>query len=217
MGGGISNTVPIEWTLIEMMRTPSIFKKAHEELDAVIGPHRRVQETDLPNLPYIRAIVKESLRMHPPFAMTGAHQSSKPVKAFGYDIPPETMVFVNMWAMGRDEAIWEHPLEFRPERFMPGSPHASVNPQGQHFELLPFGSGRRMCPGQGLAVMLVEFNVASLLHAFEWHPSVGVDPKNIDLSEGVGIACPPALPLYACPKPRLPSHLYQPTKLVHSE
>ena len=116
---------------------------------------------------------------------------------------------LNIWALGRDPEVWEKPLEFKTQRFLDGAPHRSTEFQGQHFELLPFGAGRRLCPGISLASIAVHLQVANLLHAFDWTLPDGMTPEELDLTEAQpGVTLPMRNPLVAIAKPRLPSHLY---------
>jgi cytochrome P450 len=137
------------------------------------------------------------------------HQNMSATKAFGYDIPAKTRLFVNVWAIGRDPSIWEKPLDFILERFLERGPHEMVEAQGKHFELLPFGAGRRQCPGMVFGLTMVQLQMASLLHAFDWSLSNGMTPDMLDMTDGLGITPPMRIPLVAVAKPRLPSHLYQ--------
>jgi coumaroylquinate(coumaroylshikimate) 3'-monooxygenase len=192
--------------MAEILRNPGVEKKARLELEEVVGLERAVDESDIPQLKYIQAILKETLRLHTtPLLLP--HQSVSATKAFGYDIPPK--LFVNAWAIGWDPSIWEKPLDFIPERFLEGGPHEMVEAQGKHFELLPFGAGRQQCPGMVFGSIAVQLQVASLLHAFDWFLPNGMIPELLDMTNGSGIIPPLRIPLVAMAKPRLPSHLYQ--------
>ncbi|CAA6659312.1 unnamed protein product [Spirodela intermedia] len=129
--GTETSAVTVEWAMAEILRRPEIFEKAWEELDRVVGRERCVEEKDIPNLPFIESIVKETMRLHPVDTTVA-----------GYHVPAGTEVLVNVWTIGRDPAVWDSPEEFRPERFE----GRSVDVKGHDFELLPFGAGRRMCP-----------------------------------------------------------------------
>lgn len=198
-----TNIASSEWAMAEMVNSPEAMKKAQAELDAVVGRDRMVQESDLPKLPYIKAIAKETLRLHPPVPFL-AHQCIKTCKAFGYDIQAGTSVFVNVWGMGRLESVFPDAQKFNPDRFLPGGSNAGLDYQGQNFELLPFGSGRRICAGLPVASLMVQSAVANLMHAFTWTP-----PKDLELMEGLGAASlSKAVPLRAHAKARLAPHLY---------
>lgn len=189
--------------MAEVLRNPSIQAPAQAELDAVVGDSRRVEEGDIPNLRYIRAIVKESFRLHPIIPLLIPHESEAGTRAFGYDIPAETRLLVNVWAIGRDPAVFRDPLEFQPERFLPEGPHADME-WNKGFNLLPFGSGRRTCMGMALGALLVERSVASLLHAFSWSPP----PDGLDMTEGFGLSVRKAVSLAAIATARPAKDVY---------
>ncbi|RVX20299.1 Flavonoid 3',5'-hydroxylase 1 [Vitis vinifera] len=146
----------IEWSLAEMLKNPSILKRAQEEMDHVIGRNRRLVESDLPKLPYLQAICKESLRKHPSTPLNLPRVSTQACEVNGYYIPENTRLSVNIWAIGRDPDVWENPEEFRPERFLSGR-NAKIDPRGNDFELIPFGAGRRICAGARMGIVLVEY------------------------------------------------------------
>ncbi|XP_038697128.1 cytochrome P450 93A3-like [Tripterygium wilfordii] len=191
--GTDTNANTTEWALAELINHPSIMEKAREEIDSVVGKTRLVEESDIPNLPYIQAIVKETLRLHTSPFIT--RESTESCTINGYKIPARTQLFVNLWAVGRDPNHWENPLEFRPERFVGGN---QLDVRGQHFHLLPFGSGRRGCPGISLALQMVHTTLAAMLQCFEWK----IDGP-VDMEEGPGITLPKAHPLVCVPVARL--------------
>nr|ATG29990.1 CYP736E21 [Taxus chinensis] len=191
----------LEWAMSELIRNPSAMKKAQEELDSFVGKNRLVQESDLPQLQYLQSVVKETLRLYPQAPLLLPHFSVENTTVGGYEIPQMTQILVNAWAIGRDPSAWEEATEFKPERFM-GS---QIDIKGQSFEMIPFGSGRRGCPGIGLAMSMVQLGLAQLLHCFDWSL-----PHKLDMSEAYGITLPRAVHLHAIPIPRLPLHLYQP-------
>ena len=195
----------IEWAMSELLRNPDALAKATEELDRVIGRERLVTEGDIPNLPYTEAIVKETMRLHPVTPLLAPRMSREDASLGSYDIPTGTFVFVNVWAIGRDPAVWgDDADEFRPERFV-GS---SVDVKGQDFELLPFGSGRRMCPGIGIGLKMVQVVLANLVHGFAWRLPDGMAKEELSMEETFGLTMPRMVPLQAIPEPRLPGHLY---------
>ncbi|KAK9081616.1 LOW QUALITY PROTEIN: hypothetical protein Syun_031399 [Stephania yunnanensis] len=202
-GGTESSTVTIEWAISELMKKPMILKKAQEELDKVIGKERWVEEKDMPNLPYIQAITKETMRMHPLHYLFRALLASM-LKSLDYDIPVGTRVIVNVWAIGRDPVSWNEPNEFRPERFV----DKVVDVKGHHFELLPFGAGRRMCPGYLLGLKVIQSTLANLIHGFEWKLAGGMSEEGLDMEEIFGLSTPRKIPLNVIVEPRLPTHLY---------
>jgi len=205
MAGGTDTTsVTVEWAMSELLSNPEVLAKATEELDRVIGRDRLVAEGDIPNLPYMEAIVKETMRLHPVGPLLTPRLAREDVSVGSYDIPAGTRVFINAWAIGRDPAVWEAPMEFRPERFV-GS---RVDVKGQHFVLLPFGSGRRMCPGMGLALRMVPMILTNLLHAFAWRLPDGVAAEELSMEETFGLTVPRLVPLEAVAEPKLPARLY---------
>lgn len=179
-------------------------EKARREIDSEIGKSRLVEESDIVNLPYLQAIVKETLRLHPTAPII-VRESSQHCTIGGYDVPAKTRLFVNVWAIGRDPKHWESPLEFRPERFVSQSEESAGKSQldvrGQHFHLLPFGSGRRGCPGTSLALQVVQTTLATLIQCFEWKVPGG--DGTVKMEEGPGITLPRAHPFVCVPMARL--------------
>lgn len=200
VAGSDSSALAIEWGLAELINHPRVMKKAIEEIDRVIGKTRILEESDIPQLPYLQAIVKETLRLHPAAPII-PRTSTEDCTVGGYHIPSKTTVFVNVWALGRDPEYWDDPLEFRPERF-DGS---QVDVRGQHFQLLPFGSGRRMCPGMSLGMQLAQVTLGSMIQCFEWKAGEDGNLGRVDMEEGPGITLPRANPLVCVPVARLHS------------
>ncbi|RVX16941.1 Cytochrome P450 71A1 [Vitis vinifera] len=203
-GGTESSAVTVEWAISELLRKPELFEKATEELDRVIGKERWVEEKDIPNLPYLDTIVKETMRMHPVAPMLVPRFSREDIKIAGYDIPKDTRVLVNVWTIGRDPEIWDQPNEFIPERFI----GKNIDVKGQDFELLPFGTGRRMCPGYSLGLKVIQSSLANLLHGFKWKLPGDMKPGDLSMEEIFGLSTPKKIPLVAMAEPRLPAHLY---------
>ncbi|KAL2926212.1 Cytochrome P450 98A2 [Bienertia sinuspersici] len=196
--------ISIEWGLAELIRNPRVQKKAQEELDKVIG-NRIMTEDDLLKLPYLKSIGKESLRLHPPTPLMLPHKAKAHVKIGGYDIPKGSTVHVNAWALGRDPNVWANVNEFRPERFF----EEDIDMKGHDFRLLPFGAGRRICPGAQIGINLVTSMLGHLLHHFEWGPPNGMKAEEIDMTESPGVVTYMKTPLQADLIPRLPSNLYK--------
>ncbi|OMO91794.1 Cytochrome P450 [Corchorus olitorius] len=180
------------------------FTQATEELDRVIGRERWVEEQDIPKLPYMEAIMKETMRKHPVAVLLAPHLAMENCNISGYDIHKGTRVFINTWSMGRDPLLWEEPEEFRPERFL----DKKIDVKGQNFELLPFGSGRRMCPGYTLGLKMIQSSLANLLHGFNWKLPDNTKLEDLSMDEVYGLATPRKFPLVAVLEPRLPLHLY---------
>ena len=200
-----TTAISVEWGMAELIKNPRVQQKAQEELDRVIGFERVMTEADFSNLPYLQCVAKEALRLHPPTPLMLPHRANATVKVGGYDIPKGSNVHVNVWAVARDPAMWKNPNEFRPERFL----EEDVDMKGTDFRLLPFGAGRRVCPGAQLAINLVTSMLGHLLHHFVWTPPEGLKAEEIDLSENPGLVTYMRTPLQAIASPRLPSHLYK--------
>ncbi|GLJ11797.1 hypothetical protein SUGI_0177270 [Cryptomeria japonica] len=173
-------------------------------MDRIVGKERWVQEKDIGEMEFVQGIVKETMRLHPVAPMLVPHLSTQHCKIGEYDIPANTRALVSVWRIGRDERVWEKPEEFRPERFE-GS---SLDVKGKDYELLPFGSGRRMCPGASLGLKVVQLGLANLLHGFHWRLPANIQsPQELDMTETYGLSTPKAEPLVAMAEPRLPHHL----------
>ncbi|KAG0480449.1 hypothetical protein HPP92_011307 [Vanilla planifolia] len=203
---GMDTTViSVEWAMAELVRNPGVQEKAQEELDRVVGRDRVMTEADFPNLPYLQCVVKESLRLHPPTPLMLPHKASTKVKIGGYDIPKGSNVHVNVWAIARDPAMWKDPLKFAPERFE----EEDIDIRGHDFRVLPFGAGRRVCPGAQLGINLVQSMLGHLLHHFRWRLPEGVSVGEVDMMENPGMVAFMHTPLQAVATPRLPEHLYK--------
>lgn len=167
----------LEWILARMVLHPDIQAKAQSEIDKIAGQTRPITNSDLPNLPYLQAIVKETLRMHPPGPLLSwARLAIHDTHVGGHFVPAGTTAMVNMWAITHDESIWDNPYEFMPERFM----EDDVAIMGSDLRLAPFGSGRRVCPGKAMGLTTVQLWLAQLLQSFKW---VAAEGANVDLSE----------------------------------
>ncbi|KAM3341942.1 cytochrome CYP82D47 [Capsicum galapagoense] len=196
--------VTLTWTLSLLLNNYEALKKAQDELDSHVGKSRWVQESDVKNLVYLQAIVNESFRLYPAAPLLLPHESIEDCVVSGYDIPKGTRLLVNIWKFHHDPNIWPNPHEFKPERFL--TTHKDVNVRGNHFELIPFGSGRRMCPGTFLGFQVVQYVLAMLLQGFEIKkPS----DEPIDMSESFGLTIFKASPLEVHLTPRLNSNLYK--------
>ena len=197
MAGSETTSSTIEWALTELLCNRECLVKAKAELDAVVGAAREVEESDIENLPYLQGVVKETLRLHPPIPLLVPRRAIQDTEFMGYYIPKDTQVFVNAWAIGRDPDVWEDPLDFKPERFCgPGR----IDYKGQHFELIPFGAGRRMCAGVPLAHRVLHLVLGSLLHRFDWELDSHVTPSTMDTRDKIGVTMRKLVPLLAVPK-----------------
>ncbi|VFQ99878.1 unnamed protein product [Cuscuta campestris] len=203
-GGTETVASAIEWAMAEVMKAPAELKKVQEELAAAVGFNRKVNESDLENLPYLKCCVKETLRLHPPIPLL-LHEAAKSCVVNGYHIPAKSRVVINAWAIARDKNSWDDPHSFKPERFLKdGAPDF----KGSHFEFVPFGSGRRSCPGMQLGLYALDMAVAQLLHCFTWELPDGMKPSELNMDDVFGLTAPLASRLIAVPTPRLLCHLF---------
>ncbi|KAL6190466.1 hypothetical protein ACLB2K_036863 [Fragaria x ananassa] len=182
LGGIDTGAITMLWAMAELAKNPRLMKKAQDEVRSVVVNKGKVSERDTEELPYLKMIVKESLRLHPPAPLILPRETMAPFKVLGYDVEPKTLVMINDWAISRDPEFWKDPEEFIPERF-DGS---SVNFKGQHFEFLPFGAGRRVCPGIYMATTTVELGLANLLYSFDWKLPEGMKEEDISMEETTG-------------------------------
>ncbi|KAM0952159.1 putative cytochrome P450 [Dioscorea sansibarensis] len=203
IGGTATSSNTIEWAMAEMMKKPEIMRRAQEELDQVVGKDSIVEESHISKLPFLAALIKEVLRLHPGLPLLVPHCPSSPSTVAGFSIPQGSRVFINVWAIHRDHSLWENPLEFNPERFI-GLGGGKWDYSGNDFSYFPFGSGRRVCAGIAMAERMVGYCLASLLHAFDWELPSG---SKLDLVEKFGIVLKKAEPLVVIPTPRLHLHL----------
>ncbi|GFQ08115.1 cytochrome p450 cyp736a12 [Phtheirospermum japonicum] len=200
IAGMDTSSTAVEWALSELFRHPQIMKKLQNELESVVGLDHMVEEQHLHTLEYLDAVIKESLRLHPVArALLIPHESMEDCVIDGFHIPKKSRILVNTWAIGRDPNVWPDPETFSPERFI-GS---HIDLKGQHFQLLPFGSGRRGCPGLQLGLTVVKLLVAQLVHCFDWELPNGMFPSDLDMSEHFGLVTSRVEHLMAIPTCRL--------------
>ncbi|KAH7867588.1 hypothetical protein Vadar_025270 [Vaccinium darrowii] len=192
-----STSATTEWALTELMRNPESMEKLREELSKEITGDI-IKESDLPNLPYLDACLKETLRLHPPGPLLLPHRAIEECQVMGYTIPKDSQILVNMWAIARDPKLWDDPLSFKPERFL----STGMDYMGTDFEYFPFGSGRRFCPGQPLASRVVPVIIASLIHNFDWVLPGNIDPAQINMTDKLDMTMLKQEPLCAIPVSR---------------
>ncbi|XP_026380438.1 geraniol 8-hydroxylase-like isoform X3 [Papaver somniferum] len=201
VAGTDTSATTLEWAMSEVIKNPEVMRKAQEELDEVVGKNGIVEESHMNQLPYLEAVVKETLRLHPAGPLLIPHRSIKSAIVSGYTIPEGSRVFVNAWAIHRDSEAWNNPLVFQLERFLSSDDNLKkYGYTGNNFDYIPFGSGRRICAGTPLAERMLIYVLASLLHSFDWKLPEG---GNLDLTEKFGIVLKKATPLVAIPTPRL--------------
>jgi cytochrome P450 len=181
--------------MTELLHSPEKMAKARKELEQVLGKDGVVQESDILKFPYLQAIVKETFRLHPPAPLLVPHKAEADVEMCGFTVPRNAQILVNVWAMGRDSSVWKNPDLFLPERFLENE----IDFKGRDFELIPFGAGRRICPGLPMANRMVHLMLASLVHGFNWKLADEMKPEDIDMREIFGITLHKAEPLLAIP------------------
>ncbi|CAN0891668.1 Corytuberine synthase [Linum grandiflorum] len=199
-----TTSATMEWAMAELLKNPKTIATARRELESKFATmsNHTVKESDLADLPYICSCVKETLRLHPPAPLLLPRRAAKDCQVMNYTIPKGSQVFVNVWAIARDPHYWEDPSQFNPERFLKGSINDEVDYKGNHFEYLPFGSGRRICSGMSMAMRKVQLVVATLVHEFDWSLPMGMVAEDLDMDEGYGVTLIKANPLVAIPTPR---------------
>jgi len=171
------------WTMTALMKNPRVMRKVQDEIRNLGGEKDFLDEDDIQNLPYLKAVIKETLRLHLPAPLLMQRESRENCTISGYNIPAKTILYVNAWAIQRDPNVWKNPEEFYPERFL----ESSINFNGQDFDLIPFGAGRRICPGMPMAVASLELILANLLYSFDWKLPHGIVKEDIDTEMLPGI------------------------------
>ncbi|KAM3399570.1 hypothetical protein ACQJBY_004772 [Aegilops geniculata] len=200
-GGTETTSTTLQWAMAELMRNPSIMTRAQDEVRGAFMGQNKVTEECLGELSYLQCIIKETLRLHPPGPLV-PRECREQCRILGYDVPKGTTVLVNVWAISRDPECWDEPEEFVPERFV-----ASARDfKGNSFEFIPFGAGRRICPGMLFGLATIELALASLLFHFDWSLPDGTLPSELDMTETMGVAARKKVPLWLRPTP----HVYLP-------
>uniref|UniRef100_A0A7N2LU92 Cytochrome P450 n=1 Tax=Quercus lobata TaxID=97700 RepID=A0A7N2LU92_QUELO len=185
----------VEWAMAELLHNPEKMTKARDELEEVLGKGGHVQESDISKFNYLRAIVKETFRLHPSVPFLLPRKAKTNIEICGYIVPKNAQILINVWAMGQDASLWQSPNLFMPERFL----EQDIDYKGQDFELIPFGAGRRICPGLPLANRMVHLMLASLVHYFAWKLPNEMRPEDMDMAEMFGLTLHRAMPLLAIP------------------
>ncbi|KAL2239674.1 UNVERIFIED_CONTAM: Xanthotoxin 5-hydroxylase CYP82C2 [Sesamum indicum] len=204
LAGSDTTSIHLTWLLSLLLNNRQVMQQAQEEIDMKVGKERWVQESDIKNLVYLQAVVKETLRLFPPGPLSVPHEAMEDCCVAGYHVPKGTRLLVNVWKLHRDPRIWAEPDNFVPERFL--TSHVAVDFTGQNHEFVPFGSGRRSCPGITFAMQVTHLTLARLLQGFDL-----ATPSNgpVDMTEGLSITLPKATPLEVVITPRLSDGLYQ--------
>ncbi|KAK4788164.1 hypothetical protein SAY86_019483 [Trapa natans] len=204
-GGTETVASAIEWAMAELMHSPEDLRRVQQELADTVGLDRHVEESDLDKLNFLHCALKETLRLHPPIPLL-LHETARATTVGPYSIPAKTRVMINAYAIGRDPGSWEDPNTFRPSRFM--DIESAPDFKGSNFEFIPFGSGRRSCPGMQLGLYALDLAVAHLLHCFTWELPDGMKPSEMDMTDMFGLTAPRSTRLVAVPTPRLLCPLY---------
>ncbi|KAH7846041.1 hypothetical protein Vadar_009065 [Vaccinium darrowii] len=180
-GGTDTTHTFLEWAMSELLRNPRVMGKVQDEVREILSSTGNIEivEGDLEKMQYLKAVIKETLRLHPPVPFLIPHEARKDIRVMGYDIAAGTMVLTNAWAIGRDPSTWDEPDEFRPERFL----NSPVDFRGHDFQLIPFGAGRRGCPGISFATAIGELVLANLLHKFNWSLPGEAKGEDLDMTE----------------------------------
>ncbi|KAG2298318.1 hypothetical protein Bca52824_034790 [Brassica carinata] len=198
-GGTETMASGIEWALTELLRNPAELKRLQQELTEVVGLDRRVDDTHLEKLTFLKCTLKETMRLHPPIPLI-LHEAVEDTKLQGFSVPKGSRLMINAFAIARDPRLWVDPEAFRPSRFMePGMPDFMGT---TNFEFIPFGAGRRSCPGMQLGLYAMEVAVANIIHCFTWKLPDGMKPSELDMSDVMGLTAPRATRLIAVPDTR---------------
>ncbi|XP_057724668.1 cytochrome P450 71D10-like isoform X4 [Arachis stenosperma] len=183
-GGGETSSAVVEWAMAEMIKKPKVMEAAQAEVRRVYGSKRYVDESELHQLTYLKCIIKETLRLHPSVPLLLPRENREPCQIKGYQIPANSRIVINAWAIGRDPRYWVDAMEFKPERFVD---NYSIDNRGTSFEFIPFGGGRRMCPGIAFATPNMELPLAQLLYHFDWKLPNGIKNEELDMSQTLSL------------------------------
>ncbi|KAH9657646.1 cytochrome p450 family protein expressed [Citrus sinensis] len=191
IAGNDTTSITMEWAMAELLHNPEALLKTKLELEQIVGKGNPIEESDISQLPYLQAVVKETFRLHPAVPLLIPRKALEDVEVAGFTVPKGAQVFVNVWAIGRDESTWDKPHSFMPERFL----GLDVDFKGRNFELIPFGAGRRICPGLPLAIRMLHLMLGSLINSFDWK----LENENMDMEEKFGLTVQKAQPLHVVP------------------
>ncbi|XP_054816187.1 cytochrome P450 71D10-like [Prosopis cineraria] len=184
LGGTETSASTVEWSMLELLRNANKMKKAQEEVRRLFGSKGYADESEFRHLKHASAVIKETLRLHPPLPLLLPRENSEGCEINGYELPPKTRVITNGWAIGRDPKYGHEAKRFEPERFLNAS--VDYNFKGTEFEYLSFGPGRRICLGVSFATVLVEITLCNLLYHFDWKLPDGLEHEKSDMTENSG-------------------------------
>ncbi|OIW17355.1 hypothetical protein TanjilG_22467 [Lupinus angustifolius] len=188
-------TSTVEWAMAELLQNPNIMSKAKVELEEIIGKNNLIEESDIAKLPYLHAIIKETFRLHPAAPLLLPRVTKVDVEMNNYIVPKGAQILVNVWAIGRDPNLWDNPNLFSPERFL-GS---EIDVKGTNFELIPFGGGRRICPGMSYAIRMLFLILGLFINSFDWKLEDGIELDDMDMDEKFGLTLEKAQPVRVIP------------------
>ncbi|KAJ0762585.1 putative geraniol 8-hydroxylase [Helianthus annuus] len=194
--GTDTTSTTLEWAMAELIHNPDKLAMARSEIIKLMeNKEKIIQESDISQLPYLQAVIKETLRLHPPVPFLIPHQAIHDIEIQGFMVPKNAQILCNLWAIGRDPKVWSHPNTFMPERFL----EVNVDYRGQDFELIPFGAGRRICPGLNMAHRMLHIMLGSLIQKFDWKLEGNKKAQDMDMGEKFGITLQRSAPLKAIP------------------
>jgi cytochrome P450 len=197
LGGTDTSATTITWAMTELIKNPEVMAKAQTEIRQAASDNTNFDKN---TLSYLQLVMKETLRLHPPGPLLAPRLCKESCQVLGYTIPSGARMVINAWALGRNPDYWNNPDEFKPERFITNA----IDFKGKDFEFVPFGAGRRMCPGLKFGMTLVEEALASLLLHFDWKLPDGLKPEDVDVTETFGLVAAKKKPLYLVPTLRVP-------------
>lgn len=192
-GGTDTSGITMEWAMSLLLNNPEAMNKLRSEIDKNVGHGRLINDSDLPKLHYLRCVIHETLRLYPATPLLLPHLSNADCTVGGYDIPRGTMVLVNIWSLHRDPSVWEEPMKFKPERF------EGMLGEREGFRYVPFGAGRRACPGAGMGIRTISLAVGGLVQCFEWGK---MGEREVDMSQALVVTMSKAKPLEVLCRPR---------------
>ncbi|KAI3681658.1 hypothetical protein L6452_36460 [Arctium lappa] len=196
VAGTDTTSSTVEWAMAELIRNPDKMATARSELVKLMQyKNRSIEERDITQLPYLRAVIKETFRLHPPAPFLVPHEAIHDVEVYGFVVPKNAQILCNVCAKGRDPNIWSDPEKFMPERFL----EVEIDYKGQYFDLIPFGTGRRICPGLNIAHRMLHMTLGSLIHKFDWKLEGDMRAEDMDMEEKFGITLQKNVPLMAIP------------------
>lgn len=181
-GATETTSLTTEWIMTELLRHPDMLSKVKEEVRSVLGDRKIIEDEDISRLPYLEAVINEVFRYHSAAPLV-PRATDEDAEINGYVIPKGTPVIVNLWAISRDPTVWPNPERFDPNRFL----NNNINPKGQCFEFLPFGSGKRICPGMPFVLRVIPTTISALIHNFDWKFAAGASERNDEIFTGAAL------------------------------